>query len=418
MPYQFSDAGVALLAEVRRFMEDHIYPNEEEYRREREAAGPTGYPPIMDKLKAAARERGLWNLFLPHLRPDAPGTKLSNLDYAPISEQLGKVSFASEALNCSAPDTGNMEILNLYGSERVKREWLAPLLEGEIRSAFSMTEPDVASSDATNIGLRIERQGDSYVLNGRKWFSSGALSERCRVLVVMGKSNPSASPHLQQSMIVVPKEYPGVSFGREPHVFGYTDPGGHPEVIYDNVRVPADYLLGEEGGGFAISQARLGPGRIHHCMRAIGVAERALEAMVLRSLERSTFGSLVADKGLIQDWIAESRMEIDMAREYVLHTAHLMDTVGNKAAATEISAIKVAVPNVALKVIDRAIQVHGAAGVTQFFPLAEMYAHMRTLRIADGPDEVHKMTIARREIRKYSPDFRIGGDNAPLTQRP
>ena len=399
--------------EVKRFMDDHIYPNEEEYYAQSEEVGPAGYPPIMEKLKAAARERGLWNLFLPHLAPDAPGTKLSNLDYAPVSEQLGKVTFASEVLNCAAPDTGNMEILNLYGSETVKREWLAPLLECEIRSAFSMTEPDIASSDATNIGLRIERDGDHYVLNGKKWFSSGAVAERCKVLVVMGKTNPEASRHRQQSMILVAKDAPGVSLGRHPHVFGYEDRGGHPEIIYDNVRVPADNLLGEDGGGFAISQARLGPGRIHHCMRAIGVAERALDAMVERSLQRSTFGTLVAQKGLIQDWIAESRIEIDMAREYVYHTAHLMDTVGNKSAATEISGIKVAIPNIALKVIDRAIQVHGAAGVTQFFPLAMMYAHMRTLRLADGPDEVHKMTIARREIMKHDPGFRMQPSTDP-----
>ncbi len=407
MPYSFTDAGLAMQAEVQRFLDDHIYPNEVEYHEQCQEVGPTGYPPLMDKLKAAARERGLWNLFLPHLAPDAPGTKLSNLDYAPISEQLGKTLFASEALNCSAPDTGNMEILNLYGSERIKQAWLTPLLEGEIRSAFCMTEPESASSDATNIQLRIERDGGEYVLNGRKWFSSGALADRCKVFIVMGKTDPKASAHLQQSMIVVPKDTPGISIGRSPQVFGYTDQGGHPEVIYDNVRVPVDNLLGEEGGGFALSQARLGPGRIHHCMRALGVAERALEYMVKRSLERTTFGTLVAQKGLIQDWIADSRIEIDMAREYVFRTAHLMDTVGNKAAATEISGIKVAVPNITLKVIDRAIQVHGAAGVTQFFPLAEMYAHARTLRIVDGPDEVHKMTIARREIRKYAPDFRI-----------
>jgi acyl-CoA dehydrogenase len=261
--------------------------------------------------------------------------------------------------------------------------------------------------------MRIERDGDHYVLNGKKWFSSGAMAERCKVLVVMGKTNPEASRHRQQSMVVVPKDAPGVSIGRQPHVFGYADRGGHPEIIYENVRVPVDNLLGEEGGGFAISQARLGPGRIHHCMRAIGVAERALEAMVKRALERSTFGTLVAQKGLIQDWIAESRIEIDMAREYVYHTAHLMDTVGNKSAATEISGIKVAIPNIALKVIDRAIQVHGAAGVTQFFPLAQMYGHMRTLRLADGPDEVHKMTIARREIMKHDPDFRMHPSSDP-----
>jgi acyl-CoA dehydrogenase len=394
-------------------MADHIYPNEAEYHEQMAEVGPTGYPPIMDKLKAAAKERGLWNLFLPHLAPDAPGTKLSNLDYSPISEELGKVGFASEALNCAAPDTGNMEILNGYGSERVKQEWLAPLLEGDIRSAFSMTEPDVASSDATNIGLRIERDGDSYVLNGVKWFSSNALLDRCKALIVMGKTDPSASRHRQQSMILVPIDTPGVSFGRSPHVFGYADRGGHPEVIYSDVRVPADFLLGEEGGGFAISQARLGPGRIHHCMRSIGVAERALELMVQRALVRTTFGTSVAHKGEIQAWIAEARIEIDMAREYVLRTAHLMDTVGNKSAAAEISGIKVAIPNMALKVIDRAIQVHGAAGVTQFTPLAHMYAHMRTLRIADGPDEVHKMTIARREIMKHDPSFRINPVAAP-----
>ncbi len=407
MPYQFTPQGEALLAEVVQFMDDHIYPNEAEYDEQSHELGHDGTPPVLEKLKAAARERGLWNLFLPHLAPDAPGTKLSNLDYAPISEQLGKVPFASEALNCAAPDTGNMEILNAYGSETVKRDFLAPLLEGDIRSAFSMTEPDVASSDATNIGLRIERDGDQYVLNGKKWFSSGARRDRCKVLIVMGKTDPNASRHLQQSMIAVSRDAPGITIGRTPHVFGYDQAGGHPEVIYTDVRVPVDNLLGEEGGGFAISQARLGPGRIHHCMRAIGVAERALGLMVQRSLQRTTFGTLVAQKGIIQDWIAESRIEIDMAREYVLRTAHLMDTVGNKAAATEISGIKVAVPNMALKVIDRAIQVHGAAGVTQYTPLASMYAHMRTLRIADGPDEVHKMTIARREILRHDPSFRM-----------
>jgi acyl-CoA dehydrogenase len=407
MAYEFTEQGKALLAEVKAYMTDHIYPNEEEYHHEQEEVGRHGYAPMMDKLKAAARERGLWNLFIPHLQPDHPGTKLSNVDYAPISEELGKVGFASEALNCAAPDTGNMEVLNLYGSERIKRDYLAPLLEGEIRSAFSMTEPDSASSDATNIGLRIERDGNEYVLNGTKWFSSGALNPRCKVLVVMGKTDPKASRHLQQSMIAVPIDAPGVTIGRDPHVFGFADRGGHPEIIYKDVRVPADNLLGGEGEGFAISQARLGPGRIHHCMRAIGVGERALEIMIDRALQRSTFGSLVAQKGLIQDWIAESRIEIDMCRQYVMHTAHLMDTVGNKAAAAQISGIKVAVPNMALKVIDRAIQVHGAAGVTQFFPLAHMYAHMRTLRIADGPDEVHKMTIARREIMLRDPSFRM-----------
>src|ERR1039458_6141195 len=401
MPYEFSKQGLAVQESVRHFMKDVIEPVEEEYDRQQKEVGPDLSPPLLDTLKAKAMEQGLWNLFLPHMNADNPGTPLSNLDYAPVSEQLGKVFFSSEVLNCSAPDTGNMEILNLCGSDRVKAQWLAPLLAGEIRSAFSMTEPDVASSDATNIGLRIERDGDEYVLNGRKWFSSGAKAERCKVLIVMGKTNPNASRHLQQSMIVVPKDTPGIELGRDPHTFGYVAHGGHPEVIYRDVRVPADNLLGDEGGGFAISQARLGPGRIHHCMRSIGAAERALELMIIRSLERSTFGTSLAQKGLIQDWIAESRIEIDMAREYVFKTAYLMDTVGNKAAATEISGIKVAIPNMTLKVIDRAIQVHGAAGVSQYYPLAHMYASTRTLRIADGPDEVHKMTIARREILKH-----------------
>ena len=407
MAYEFTQEGKDLLERVKAYMDEFIYPNVEKYHEEAERLGHSGFPAMLDDMKKAARDQGLWNLFIPHLNPGAPGTKLSNVDYAPISEELGKVGFASQALNCAAPDTGNMEILNLYGSERVKKDWLEPLLEGEIRSAFSMTEPHVASSDATNIGLRIERDGDEYVLNGTKWFSSGAMREQCKVLVVMGKTNPSAPRHLQQSMIAVPKDTPGISIGRQPHVFGYDHSGGHPEIHYENVRVPAENLLGEEGSGFAISQARLGPGRIHHCMRSIGVAERALELMVKRSLERETFGTSVAQKGVIQDWIAEARINIDMHREYVLRTAHLMDTVGNKSAATEISGIKVAVPRMALKIIDDAIQVFGAAGVTQFAPLAEMYASMRTLRIADGPDEVHKMTIARREILKHDSTFRI-----------
>ncbi len=411
MPYGFSEQGLAVQQAVRRFMDELVYPNEERYHQELHEAGPDGYPPVMDKLKAAALERGLWNLFLPHLSPDDPGTPLSNLDYAPVSEQLGRVVFASEALNCNAPDTGNMEILHHYASAAVKEQWLAPLLAGEIRSAFSMTEPDVASSDATNISLSIRRDGDHYVLNGRKWFSTGARSPRCKVLIVMGVSDPDADPHRRHSMVVVPRETPGVSLGLDPHVFGYTEPGGHPEVVYRDVRVPVDNLLGEEGGGFAIAQARLGPGRIHHCMRTIGVAERALELMVTRSLERSTFGASLAHKGQIQDWIAEARIAIDMAREYVLSAAHQMDTVGNKAAAQAIAGIKVAVPRMALRIIDQAIQVHGAAGVTQFTPLAAAYAHVRTLRIADGPDEVHKLTIARREIRKHHAGFhtRPGG---------
>ena len=426
MPYDFTPTGLALQAEVAQFMTDHIHPNQAEYHRQLHEGGEHSYPPILDDLKAVAREKGLWNLFLPHLKAGEPGTKLSNVDYAPISEQLGKVGFASEVLNCSAPDTGNMEVLHLYGSERVKQRWLAPLLEGEIRSAFAMTEPFVASSDATNIALRIERDGDEYVLNGRKWFTSGIMAERAQLMVVMGKTDPAGPRHKQQSMIVVPKDTAGVDVMRSLTVFGYEDRGGHGEVDFKDVRVPVDNLLGEEGGGFAISQARLGPGRIHHCMRSIGVAEVALEHMVKRSLQRTTFGRLVAQQGLVQHWIAQSRIEIDMAREYVLKTAHLMDTVGNKGAATEISGIKVAIPNMALKVIDRAIQVHGAGGVTGDFPLAHMWAHQRTLRIADGPDEVHEMTIARREILKHNPDFRmgaqptvqVGGDEPQVFMRP
>ena len=404
----YTDKGLEMQEAVKSYMDDFIYPNEEEYYQEMsELEDVHGTPTIMEKLKAAAKERGLWNLFIPHLDPQAPGTKMSNLDYSPISEQLGKVPFASEALNCSAPDTGNMEILNLYASDAVKGRWLAPLLEGEIRSAFSMTEPAVASSDASNIELSIQRDGKDYVLNGTKWFSSNAMRPECELLIVMGKTDPDGPRHRQQAMIAVPKDTPGISIGREPHVFGYGDRGGHPEVIYDNVRVPEDHILGGEGEGFAISQARLGPGRIHHCMRSIGVAERALSIMIERSLVRETFGRSLAHHGLVQDQIANSRIEIDQARQYVLHVAHLMDTVGNKACAQEISGIKVAIPNMALGVIDRAIQIHGAAGVTQFTPLAHMWAHMRTLRIADGPDEVHKMTIARREIRQHDPNFRM-----------
>lgn len=412
MPYVFSAEGQRVLESVKRFMDRYIYPNEERYYEELEQVGPYGHPPVVDELRAKAAAEGLWNLFLPDLQPGHPGTRLSNLDYAPISEQLGKVWFASEVFNCQPPDSGNIEILHHYATPTVKERWLGPLLAGEIRSAYSMSEPDVASSDATNIDLRITRDGDHYVLNGRKWFTSGAMAERCKLLLVMGRSNPEAPRHRQHSMLVVPRDTPGVEFGVVPTVFGYEERGGHPEVIYRDVRVPVDHLLGEEGGGFAIAQARLGPGRIHHCMRAIGVAERALELMIKRSLERSTFGSRLAHKGTIQQWIAESRIKIDMARQYVLHAAHLMDTVGNKVAATEISAIKVAIPEICFEVVDRAIQVHGAAGVTQFTPLAYMYVKMRTLRLADGPDEVHKMSIARREIRKYEPDFRISGDRA------
>lgn len=407
-----SAEGQRTLAAVRRFMDDHVYPSEDRYYEELEQVGPYGHPPVVDELKVHAREAGLWNLFLPELREGDPGTRLSNLDYAPISEELGKVWFASEVLNCQPPDSGNIEIINEFGTPEVKERWLAPLLAGQIRSAYSMSEPDVASSDATNIDLSITRDGDEFVLDGRKWFSSGALAERCEMLVVMGRSDRSAPRHRQHTMLVVPRDSPGIEFGRRPSVFGYDERGGHPEVIYRDVRVPASHLLGEEGGGFAIAQARLGPGRIHHCMRALGVAERALELMVQRSLQRETFGSSLAQKGVVQQWIAESRIKIDMARQYVLHAAHLMDTVGNKEAAIQISGIKVAIPEICFEVVDRAIQVHGAAGVTQFTPLAYMYVKMRTLRLADGPDEVHKMSIARREIRKHDGAFRAGGGRA------
>lgn len=405
---EFSSRGLEVQAAVRQFMRDDVVPNEELYYAQLEEVGLDGYPPLLDKLKSLALQKGLWNLFLPDLRHDDPGTRLSNLDYAPVSEMLGSVAFASEALNCAAPDTGNMEILHRYASEQVKQHWLEPLMAGEIRSAFSMTEPDVASSDPTNISLSIEREDGSYVLNGRKWFSTGARAERCQVLIVMGRTDVDAPRHRQHSMIVVPKDTPGVSLAADPLVFGYAEPGGHPEVVFSDVRVPADNLLGEEGGGFAIAQARLGPGRIHHCMRSIGVAERALGLLVTRSLERTAFGSSLAHKGVVQEWIADSRVEIDMARQYVLHAAHLMDTVGNKSASEQISGIKVAVPAMALRVVDRAIQAHGAAGVTQFFPLAHMYASLRTLRLADGPDEVHKMAIARSEIRRHHPGFAGG----------
>ena len=405
MPYQFTEAALAIHDQVRQFMDDEVFPNEQRYYDELQEAGPGGYPPVLDRLKSVALQRGLWNLFLPHLAPDQPGQPLSNVDYAPVSELLGQVPFAAEALNCSAPDTGNMEILHLYGTDAVKARWLVPLLAGEIRSAFSMTEPDVASSDPTNLALRIERRGDSYVVNGRKWFSTGAAAERCRVLVVMGVTDPDAAPHRRHSMVVVPKDTAGVSLGVEPHIFGYDEPGGHPEIVYRDVQVPTENLLGEEGGGFAIAQARLGPGRVHHAMRTIGVAARALGLLVDRARERSAFGSTLAHKAQIQDWIAEARIEIDMARQYVLHAASEMDRVGNREAADLIAGIKVAVPAMALRVIDRAIQVHGAMGVTQFTPLAHMYALARTLRIVDGPDEVHKMAVARREIRRHQPHF-------------
>jgi acyl-CoA dehydrogenase len=397
MDFELSDRCKDFRERLLAFMDERVYPAESVYEEQLRAAGdPHAQPAVMEELKAQARERELWNMFHPDERF---GAGLTNCDYAPLAEILGRSAIGSEACNCSAPDTGNMEVLSQFGTPEQQDRWLRPLLDGEIRSAFAMTEPDVASSDATNIALRIERDGDSYVLNGRKWWISGALHPNCRILIVMGKTNPEGPKHQQQSMVLCPLDTPGVTVVRGLPVFGYQDQEGHAELRFENVRVPAENILAGEGQGFLISQARLGPGRIHHCMRSVGAAERALELMCSRALARETFGAPVATRSNVQDWIAEARIEIEMLRLLAVKTAWLMDTVGNKHARTEIAAIKVAAPNVALKIIDRAIQVHGGGGVSDDFPLASMYAHMRTLRLADGPDEVHKMTIARHELR-------------------
>jgi acyl-CoA dehydrogenase len=384
------------------FMDEHVYPAEPVYRRQMEESGdPDHHPPIVEDLKREARSQGLWNLFLPD--PEHGGG-LSVQEYAPLAEITGRSpSLAPEALNCSAPDTGNMEILHMFGTPDQQERWLHPLLEGEIRSCFGMTEPDVASSDARNIRTRIERVGDDYVVTGRKWFSSGAGSDRCKLAIVMGKTNPDADSYHQQSMILVPFDTPGVTVERSPTVFGYRDRSGHPVVHYDRVRVPATNMLGEEGGGFAIAQTRLGPGRIHHCMRAIGAAERCFDLMVQRAKARKAFGGPLSDQGVVQTWIAESRMRIEQARLLVLKTAWLIDNVGTKGARVEISAIKVAAPAVLTWVADRAIQVFGAAGFTDDFPLAEFYSMGRWLQMADGPDEVHIRSVARAEIGRYEP---------------
>jgi acyl-CoA dehydrogenase len=382
-------------------MEERIYPAEAVYEEQlRESGDPHSHPPVMEELKREAQRRGLWNLF----HPDAEvGPGLRNVEYAPLAEISGRSPIGPEAINCAAPDTGNMGVLTEFGTGDQKERWLQPLLDGGIRSAFAMTEPDVASSDATNIELSIERDGDDYVLDGRKWWASGAMRERCRIFIVMGKTSPDGPRHRQQSMVLVPRDTPGMAVVRNLPVFGYVDQEGHAELRFEGARVPAANLIANEGDGFLISQARLGPGRIHHCMRAIGAAERALELMCRRASARVTFGAPVATRGNVQDWIAESRIEIEMTRLLTLKTAWLMDTVGNRHARTEIAAIKVAAPAMALRVIDRAIQVHGGGGVSDDFPLASMYAHMRTLRLADGPDEVHKLTIARRELRAHAP---------------
>jgi acyl-CoA dehydrogenase len=397
--FEPSDRAKKYSDDLLDFMDAHVYPAEAVYESQmRESGDPHFQPPIIEELKAEAKRRGLWNLFHPH---PGRGPGLTNLEYAPLAEIMGRSHLAAEACNCNAPDTGNMEVLELFGTEEHKEKYLKPLLDGTMASAFAMTEPRVASSDATNIELSMVRDGDDYVLNGRKWFATNALHKNCRVMIVMGKTDPTAAPHRQQTMMVVPIDAPGVTILRGLPVFGFQEREGHAEIDFADVRVPATDVLKGEGEGFAISQARLGPGRIHHCMRSIGMAERALEMMCKRAQARVTFGKPIADNANIQDWIAESRIEIEMIRLLTLKAAHLMDTVGNKAARTEIAAIKVAAPNIALKVVDRAIQVHGAGGITDDFPLAAAWAHLRTLRLADGPDEVHKRAIARQELRKY-----------------
>ncbi len=400
MDFELSEVAQRLQAELLDFMEKHVYPAESVHAEQlHESGDPHHFPAAMGELQREARDRGLWNLFLPHRTEWSEG--LSNLDYAPLAEITGRSSIAAEALNCSAPDTGNMEILTLFGTAEQKERWLGPLLEAEIRSCFLMTEPSVASSDATNVECRIETDGDDYVINGRKWWATNAGSPHCKIAIVMGKTDPGAPRHRQQSMVLVPMDTPGVTILRDLLVFGYNDAESHCEVELKDVRVPRSNILHEEGGGFAIAQARLGPGRIHHCMRSIGSAERALELMCRRLRSRVAFGRPLSEQGVPREWIADSRIEIDQARLLTLRAAWLMDTVGNKVARGDIAAIKVAVPTMASKVIDRAIQAHGAGGVGQDFPLAEAYALQRTLRLADGPDEVHRRTLAKLELAKY-----------------
>jgi acyl-CoA dehydrogenase len=404
MEFAFDARTEELRGQLQAFLDEQLVPAEPIFEEQAAKLASEGRgwerPPVMDDLKAKARRRGLWNLFLAG-HPEGAG--LSNLQYAPLAELTGRSFVAPEALNCAAPDTGNMEVLAEFGTDEQKERWLRPLLDGEIRSAFCMTEPDVASSDATNISTSIVRDGDVYVINGRKWWSSGAMDPRCQILIVMGKTNPDADRHRQQSQVLVPRDTPGVQIERGMNVFGYTDGthGGHAEVVFSDVRVPVTNVISGEGEGFAIAQARLGPGRIHHCMRQIGAAERALELMCRRVTERVAWGKPLAEQGVIQDWIAEARVQIEAARLLVLKTAWLMDTVGNKGAHTEIQAIKILVPRTTEWILDKAIQAHGAGGVSQDFPLAALWAHARTLRLADGPDEVHKRSMARRELRKY-----------------
>ncbi|WP_408010402.1 acyl-CoA dehydrogenase [Pseudalkalibacillus sp. A8] len=399
MNFEYSEKVKELQQKVNTFMEEHIYPNEQVYEEQLDKTDRFSIvPPILEELKEQAKEQGLWNLFLPE---SEYGAGLKNIEYAPLCEIMGRSHIAPEVFNCAAPDTGNMELLVRYGTEEQKQKWLYPLLDGEIRSCFSMTEPDVASSDATNINTSIVRDGDEYVINGTKWWSSGAGDPRCKIAIVMGKNDPKAPKHEQQSMILVPLDTPGVKIKRVLPVFGYDHaPHGHAEIEYDNVRVPASNLIWGEGKGFAIAQGRLGPGRIHHCMRTIGAAERALEELCKRVSERVAFGKKLSEQGVIREWIADSRIEIEQARLLTLKAAYMMDTVGNKEAKAEIAMIKVVAPNMALKVIDRAIQAFGAAGVSNDVPFAAKWANIRTLRLADGPDEVHRRAIARYELKK------------------
>ena len=399
MEFEYNEKTRMALEQLQGFMDEHVYPNEQTYLDQHEAAEDRWQiPPIVEELKEKARAAGLWNLFLPH---SDRGPGFTNLEYAPLCEVMGRVGFASEVFNCSAPDTGNMETIDRYGSEEQKKEWLDPLLAGEIRSAFAMTEPAVASSDATNIETEIRRDGDDYVINGRKWWTSGICDPRCKILVVMGKTDQSAATHAQQSMILVPRDTPGITVVRPLPVFGYDDaPHGHGEVLFEDVRVPASNILLGEGRGFEIAQGRLGPGRIHHCMRVIGVAERALEKMCERLMTRTAFGKKIYEHSVWEERIANARIDIECSRLLTLKTAYMMDTVGNKVARGEIAMIKVKAPIMALQIIDDAIQAHGGGGVTSDFGLARTYASMRTLRLADGPDEVHRRTIAKIELKR------------------
>ncbi|MFF4323890.1 acyl-CoA dehydrogenase family protein [Streptomyces sp. NPDC001568] len=409
MDFAFDTRTEELRERLLAFMEEYVHPAEAVAAEQRaRLASPWDTPAVFGELKAEARRQGLWNLFFvdpPGAAGEGYGAGLTNLQYAPLAEITGRSPhLAPMATNCAAPDTGNMELLAQFGNEAQKKQWLEPLLAGEIRSAFAMTEPEVASSDASNIETRIERVGDEYVVTGRKWYISGAMNPDCKVFIVMGKTDPEgADPRRRQSMVLVPRDTPGVEVRRAMKVYGYEDHdhGGHAEVVFDGARVPVGNLIGEEGGGFAIAQARLGPGRIHHCMRLIGMAERAIELMCRRAVERAAFGRELAAQGVVRNWIADARVTVEQLRLLVLKTAWLMDTVGNRGAHTEIQAIKIATPRAVVGILDRAVQLHGAGGVSQDFPLAELWAAARTLQLADGPDEVHQRSLARRELRKY-----------------